>query len=48
MAASSQRTVLEFFSGIGGLHYALRRSGVPHRVLLSARETYFGKESEGV
>ena len=33
MAASSQRTVLEFFSGIGGLHYALRRSGVPHRVL---------------
>ena len=34
MAASqSQRSVLEFFSGIGGLHYALRRSGVQHRVL---------------
>ena len=26
-------TVLEFFAGIGGLHYALRRSGAPHRVL---------------
>ena len=25
--------VLEFFSGIGGLHYALERSGVPHRVV---------------
>lgn len=25
--------VLEFFSGVGGLHYSLRRSGVPHRVL---------------
>ena len=24
--------VLEFFAGIGGLHYALRRTGVPHQV----------------
>lgn len=25
--------VVEFFAGIGGLHYALQRSGVPHRVV---------------
>ena len=40
------RVVAEFFSGIGGLHYALKRSGVRHRVVRafdvdsSAVETY--------
>lgn len=29
------RKTLEFFSGIGGLHYALQRSGVPHEVVRS-------------
>ena len=32
MAASAEHAVLELFAGVGGLHYALRRAGVPHRV----------------
>ena len=31
----SSLAVAEFFSGIGGLHYALRRVGLPHRVVQS-------------
>ena len=30
--AASEHSVLELFAGVGGLHYALRRAGVPHRV----------------
>ena len=30
---STERRVCEFFSGIGGLHYALRRTGERHRVV---------------
>ena len=32
-SATAELQVVEFFSGIGGLHYALRRAGVPHRVV---------------
>ena len=31
-AATAEHAVLELFAGVGGLHYALRRAGVPHRV----------------
>ena len=31
-AATAEHAVPELFAGVGGLHYALRRAGIPHRV----------------